>query len=121
MKGHPEPKGSSKEEGAEKGKFEPEDWWSKNPCPVTEWKTPNGKAFTDFFDFNKESLKANTMGWLRIKSHDPRKKGKKKYIYLKHQCVGTCSSKCGMTHIDPEKLDKSTKKTIDDRLKVIFG
>jgi hypothetical protein len=114
-------KGSSKEEGAEKGKFEPEHWWSKNPCPVTEWKMPNRKNFADFFDFNKELLKANTMGWPRIKSHDPRKKGKKTCPCLKCQCVGTCSSKCGMTHINPEKLDESTKKTIDDRLKVIFG
>jgi hypothetical protein len=111
----------SKTEGADKGKFEPEDWWSKNPSPVTEWKIPVGKTFTDFFDFNKESLKANTMGWPRVKSHDPRKKGKKTYLCLKYQCVGSCSNKCGMTHIDPTKLDEETKKAIDDRLKVIFG
>jgi hypothetical protein len=88
---------------------------------VTEWKIPNGKTFADFFNFNKESLKANTMGWPRIKSHDPRKKGKKTCLCLKYQCVGICSGKCGMTHIDPEKLDETTKKTIDDRSKVIFG
>ncbi len=114
-------KGRSTTEGAEKGKFEPEDWWSKNPSPVPEWKIPAGKTFTDFFDFNKESLKANTMGWPRIKSHDPRKKGKKTYLCLKHQCVGNCSNKCGMTHIDPERLDEQTKKAIDDRLKLMFG
>jgi hypothetical protein len=42
-------------------------------------------------------------------------------LCLKHQCVGSCSSKCGMTHVDPKKLDETTKKSIDDRLKAIFG
>jgi hypothetical protein len=84
-------------------------------------RTQAGKNFTDFFDFNKESLKTNTMGWPMIKSHHPRKKGKKTCLCLKCQCIGNCSNKCGMTHIDPEKLDEQTKKAIDDRLKVIFG
>jgi hypothetical protein len=36
-------KGRSITEGADKKKFEPEDWWSKNPSPVAEWKIPAGK------------------------------------------------------------------------------
>ena len=113
-------KGSPKNEGATKEKSEPEDWWSKNPNPVTEWKIPDGKTFADFFDFNQESLKANTMGWPRLKSHDPKKK-KKGYLCLKYQCVGSCTNKCGMTHVDPEKLSEAVRKTIDDRLKEILG
>jgi hypothetical protein len=77
----------------------------KEAEPTDKMEDPRWKHLHQFFDFNKESLKANTMGWPRIKSHDPRKKGKKTHLCLKHQCVGSCSSKCGMTHVIPEKLD----------------
>jgi hypothetical protein len=70
----------------------------KEAEPTDKMEDPRWKHLHQFFDFNKESLKANTMGWPRIKSHDPRN-------CLKHQCVGSCSSKCGMTHVIPEKLD----------------
>ena len=40
---------------------------------------------------------------------------------MKYQCVGSCSNKCGNTHMDPEKLNAATMKTIDDRMKVILG
>jgi hypothetical protein len=114
-------KGEPKGEETEQEKIEPKDWWWTNPNPVTEWKIPDGKTFTNVFAFNKELLKANTMGWPRIKSHDPRNKGRKKHFCLKCQCIGSCSSKCGMTHVIPKKLDETTKKTLDDWLKGNFG
>ena len=84
-------------------------WWAKHQSPVTEWKILNGNTFTNFFDFSKESLKANTMGWLRVKLHNSRKKGENTYLCLKYQCVGGCSSTCRMTHIDPDKLNEVTR------------
>jgi hypothetical protein len=114
-------KGTPKGGGEEREKPEPEDWWSTNPNPVKEWKIPEGKTFTDFFDYNKEGLRPNTLGWPRIASHDPRKKGKKNFVCLKYQCLGSCSSKCGNTHIDPNKIPQPVKKTIDDRLQAIFS
>ena len=114
-------KGKPKGEEDAKEKFEPPEWWATNPNPVTEWKIPNGKTFNDFFDFRKEGLKENTKGWPKFESHDPRRKGKKMFLCLKYQCVGSCSNKCGNTQVDPSKLDETTKKTIDDRLKIILG
>ena len=81
-------KGALKSREAEKEKAVPEDWWTTNPNPIKKWMLPDGKAFNDFFDFTKEELKANTMGWPRVKSHDPKKKGRKNYLCLKYQCVG---------------------------------
>jgi hypothetical protein len=70
-------RGTPKGEKADAEEFVPEDWWSKNPNPVAEWQTPNGKACTNFFDCNKASLKDDTLGWPRIASHDPGRKGSK--------------------------------------------
>ena len=114
-------RGTSKGDKVETEEFAPEDWWSKNPNPVAEWQIPNGKAYNDYFDFYKEPLRANTMGWPKIASHDPRKKGKQTYLCMKYQCVGSCSNKCGNTHVDPEKLSAANRKIIDDRMKVILG
>jgi hypothetical protein len=114
-------RGTPKGEKTNAEEFVPEDWWSKNPNPVAEWQTPNGKAYTNFFNYNKASLKDNTLGWPRITSHDPRKKGKQTYLCMKHQCVGSCSNKCRNTHVDPEKLSAANRKTIDDRMKVILS
>ena len=114
-------RGTSKSEKEEAEEFVPEDWWSKNPNPVAEWQIPNGKAYTDFFDYNEVSLKENTLGWPRIASHDSRKKGKKTYLCMKYQCVGSRSNKSGNTHVDPEKLSAENRKIIDDRMKVILG
>ena len=61
------------------------------------------------------------MGWPKIKRHDPRKKRKKTYPCLKYQCVVSCSNKCKNIHVDPEKLNETTRKTIDNRMKVILG
>jgi hypothetical protein len=92
---------SSKDEGGTKEKLESPDWWSKNPNPVTEWRIPDGKAYADFFDFKSETLKSNTLGWPRIKSHHPRMKGGKTFLCLKYQCIGSCVAKCGNSHVDP--------------------
>jgi hypothetical protein len=70
-------RGTPKGEKTDAEEFVPEDWWSKNPNPVAEWQTPNGKACTNFFDCNKASLKDDTLGWPRIASHDPGRKGSK--------------------------------------------
>ena len=71
--------GTSKGKEAAKEKLVFEEWWSRNPNPVTKWKILDRMtlAFANFFQFNQELLKANTMGWSRLKTHDPRKKGKK--------------------------------------------
>ena len=55
-------------------------------------------------------------------SHDPRKRGKKEHLCLKYQVVGSCTDKCGLTHVDPAKLSEATRKIIiDDRMKEILG
>ena len=118
--GGPKQKEPPKNEGAGKEKVVPEEWWSKNPSPVAGWKIPDGKAYSDFFDFNNEALKANSMGWPKLRSHDPRKKGKR-YLCIKYQCRGNCANSCSLAHADPEKIDEATKRLIDERMKVILG
>ena len=97
-----------------------EEWWSKNPNPVAEWKIPNGKTFGNFFDFRKDSLRPNTMGWPKFKSRNPRSTSKK-HLCLEHQCVGSCSNSCGMSHVDPENISEVSRKSIDERTKLILG
>ena len=91
----------------------PEEQWSKNPNLVAGRKIPNGKTFRDFFDCNKDLLRPNTLGWPRGKSHNPITRTKK-HLCLKHQCVDSCSSSCGVSHVDPEKLNEEARKSIDD-------
>ena len=88
---------------------------------MTDWKIPEGKTFAEFFDIQQEALRGNTTGWPRLKSHDPRKKGKKTYLCIKYQCVGSCTNRCNMAHVDPEKIPEATRKIVNEKFKEVYG
>jgi hypothetical protein len=109
------------EEGA-KEKTPPEEWWSTNPSPVAAWKTPEGKSFSEIFDHQKDSLKANTESWPKFKSHNPHRRGRgKTFLCLRYQTEGKCPHTCKAAHVIPEKIPAAERKIMDDRFKKIYN
>jgi hypothetical protein len=96
-----------------------EPWWSKNSNIVATWKIPEGKTYADFFDPRLPETKANNSDWPKFPHH--KNPSKKKFLCLKYQVKGQCSSSCFMAHVDPAKMERDTRKTVDDRFKSIYG
>jgi hypothetical protein len=95
-------------------------WWTKNPNPVAAWKLPDGKVLSDFFDVRNIEMKPNTMNWPKFQHHDP-KKNRKSFLCIKYQCTGSCSGRCHMAHVDPEKMTDEEKKSVSDKFKKVYG
>jgi hypothetical protein len=111
-----------KEKGGRAGDEKPKPpaaWWTTNPNVVAEWGIPAGKAYADFFDTRSPEKKANTQGWPQLPHHKTR--NKKKGLCLKYQIRGECSARCFLSHVDPAKIDRETKKTIGDKLRAIYA
>ena len=90
-----------------------------NPNVVAEWKLPAGKTYEDYFDTRSLEKKANTQGWPKLPHHKLR--NKQKSLCLKYQTRGECLACCFLSHLDPAKIDRETKKTKGDKLPGIYA
>jgi hypothetical protein len=111
--------GKAKEGSKEKSV--PEVWWTTNPNVVAAWKLPEGKEYNDFFDHRKAATKPNSMSWPKFEHHDASKKGRKTYLCVKYQCVGSCRPRCFLSHVDPTKMEAEAKAAVSERFKEIYG
>jgi hypothetical protein len=94
-------------------------WWTKNPNVVQAWKLPEGKTYPDYFDTRVPEKKANTTDWPKLPHH--KNSSKLKGLCLKYQSKGSCSAICYMSHVDPDKMDREIRKTIDDWFKQVYA
>jgi hypothetical protein len=95
------------------------DWWTKNPNTVQDWRLPNGKTYTDFFDSRVPEKKVNTTDWPKFPHH--KTPSKLKGLCLKYQSKGACTTMCYMSHVDPDKMNNETRKIVDDRFKQVYA
>jgi hypothetical protein len=94
-------------------------WWTKTPNVVQAWRLPEGRTYPDYFDTRVPEKKANTTDWPKLPHH--KNPSKLKGLCLKYQSKGACSAICYMSHVDPDKMDSETRKTIDDRFKQVYA
>ncbi len=80
---------------------------------------PEGRTYPDYFDTRVPEKKANTTDWPTLPHH--KNPSKLKGLCLKYQSKGACSAICYMSHVDPNKMDSKTRKTIDDRFKQVYA
>ena len=94
----------------------PPRWYKKNPSPVSEFKVPDGRQFTDYFGRDHAD---NTRNWPHFAHHA--KSGNAR-LCIRYQVLGKCDrgKDCALAHVKHDALGDK-KQQILQRLNEIYG